>query len=246
MCTVSWFTTPTGYELFFNRDESRKRTEALPPESFVGETCEFLSPTDEQGGGSWMAVNQFGITVCLLNLYMDIDLIESDHFISRGQVIRDIADVSSLEEVYQRVSNFNLLQFRTFRVFAIDVEGKNTLLSWNGKELIVENDTLTPKSSSSVDTEAVRDGRKAMFREAGLQFSKDRNAFFDYQRGHEPNKNYSVCVHRELTKTVSMSHIVVDNEVVNYDYFAGSPCECHAPISKKIIRSTIDCQSDVA
>ncbi len=245
MCTVSWFTTPTGYELFFNRDESRKRTEALPPEPFSG-SCQFLSPTDKQGGGSWMAVNQFGITVCLLNLYSEIDLLESDHFVSRGKVIRDIADVASLDEVYERISLFNLSEFRTFRVFAIDVTGKNILLSWNGKELLVENDTVAPKSSSSLDTVVVRDGRKAMFREAGLQDSVDRNAFFDYQRGHEPNKDYSVCVHREFTKTVSMSHIVVDNELVRFDYFAGSPCECHVPVSQQIIHSTIDYQSDVA
>jgi len=31
MCTVSWFTTENGYELFFNRDESKQRTEALAP-----------------------------------------------------------------------------------------------------------------------------------------------------------------------------------------------------------------------
>ncbi len=246
MCTVSWFTTPSGYELFFNRDESRQRVEALPPEVFTDKSCEFLSPTDAQGGGSWIAVNQFGITACLLNLYTEADLVESDHFVSRGKVIRDIADVESLAEVRERVSSFDLTQFRTFRVFAIDTAGKNILLIWNGMELLIEYDTRSPKSSSSVDTEAVRDGRKAMFHEAGLETSTDREAFFAFQRGHEPNTNYSVCVHRENTKTVSMSHIVVDHGHAVFDYFADSPCQCTVPMSKEIVRSTINCQSDVA
>lgn len=246
MCTVSWFTTPKGYELFFNRDESKKRTEALPPEILSGETCEFLSPTDVQGGGSWVATNQFGVTVCLLNLYTDIDLVESDHYVSRGEIIREIAGISSINAVYEHISNYDLSEFRTFRVFAIDVSGKNILLAWNGQVLSVENDTLPPKSSSSVDTLQVVSGRKALFKNAGLDKSKNRADFLAYQRGHEPNKNYSVCVHREFTKTVSMSHIVVDNDTVKFDYFNGSPCECKQPVSSKLSRMTIDCQSDVA
>lgn len=246
MCTVSWFSTPKGYELFFNRDESIKRVEALPPESLLGNACEFLSPTDEQGGGSWVATNQFGITVCLLNLYTNIDLIESEHFVSRGQIVRDLADVSSLNAIYEQVNSFNLTQFRTFRVFAIDVSGKNIILAWDGKELAVESDTKAPKSSSSVDTLKVVAGRKKLFQDIGLLNSNDRAAFLSYHRSHEPNRNYSVCVHREFTKTVSMSHIVVDENTVYFDYYNGSPCECDKPVSKKISRLTIDCQSDVA
>lgn len=246
MCTVSWFATPKGYELFFNRDESIKRIEALPPEYFSGDKCDFLSPTDEQGGGSWVATNQFGITVSLLNLYTDIDLVESEHYISRGQIVRDLADATSLNEVFERVSGCDLAKFRTFRVLAIDVLGKNILLAWNGKKLTVDSDTQAPKSSSSVDTLKVVAGRKSMFRDAGLQDSTDRAAFLAYQRGHEPNKNYSVCVHREFTKTVSMSHIIVDENKVKFDYFNGSPCESFQAITTEIARLTIDCQSDVA
>ena len=43
-----------------------------------------------------------------------------------------------------------------------------------------------------------------------------------------------------------MSHIVVDENTVYFDYYNGSPCECDKPVSKKISRLTIDCQSDVA
>ncbi len=246
MCTVSWFVTPKGYELFFNRDESKKRAEALAPEKFTSATVDFLSPTDLQGGGSWVATNQLGITVCLLNLYTDIDLEESEHYFSRGKIIRDIAYLASLDEIYQHITKFDLSFFRTFRVFAIDSSGKNILIAWNGEKLTIEHDASAPKSSSSVDTQKVVAGRKALFKEVGLQNSTDRAAFFAYQRSHEPNKNYSVCVHRELTQTVSLSHIVVDDQSVVFDYFNGSPCENLEPISQEISRTSIDSQFDVA
>jgi len=246
MCTVSWFTTENGYELFFNRDESKQRTEALAPEKFSGSAANFLSPTDVQGGGSWVASNQFGLTVCLLNLYTDIDLVESEHYLSRGKIIRDIAGFVSLREVYQHVAQYDLSMFRTFRVFAIDSSGKNILISWNGIELTLENDVVAPKSSSSVDTQKVVSGRKKLFTELGLKDSHERDDFFAYQRGHEPNKNYSVCVHREFTQTVSLSHIVVDQDNVIFDYYNGSPCESFEPVSQKITRTSIDSQVDVA
>jgi len=237
MCTVSWFITPKGYELFFNRDESKSRAEARMPEKLTSATVDFLSPTDMQGGGSWVATNQLGITVCLLNLYTEIDLVESEHYYSRGKIIRDIAHLASLDEIYQHVTKFDLSLFRTFRVFAIDSSGKNIVIAWNGKKLTLEHDTTAPKSSSSVDTQKVVAGRKD---------STDRADFFAYQRSHEPNKNYSVCVHRELTQTVSLSHIVVDNQNVSFDYYNGSPCESLEPISQKIGRTSIDSQYDVA
>ena len=246
MCTVSWFTTPKGYELFFNRDESKKRTAALAPEKFSSATVDFLSPTDMQGGGSWVASNQLGITVCLLNLYTNIDLVESEHYLSRGKIIRDIAHLASLREIYQHIAKFDLSLYRTFRVFAIDDSGKNILIVWNGKKLTFEHDTAAPKSSSSVDTQKVVNGRKALFKKIGLQNSTDRAAFFAYQRSHEPNRNYSVCVHRELTQTVSLCHIVVDDQSVSFDYYDGSPCECFEPISQQITRTSIDSQFDVA
>ena len=46
MCTVSWFATRSGYELFFNRDENRQRAIATAPVKRASNACDFLSPTD--------------------------------------------------------------------------------------------------------------------------------------------------------------------------------------------------------
>ena len=63
MCTVSWFHTELGYELFFNRDEQKSRPTALEPRRFKQNNIESLMPIDPLGGGSWIATNNRGSTV---------------------------------------------------------------------------------------------------------------------------------------------------------------------------------------
>src|SRR5262245_8061057 len=67
--TVSWTPTREGYALRFNRDERRTRGPGLPPGMMEGDGVRFLAPTDADAGGTWIGVNQFGLTVGLLNRY---------------------------------------------------------------------------------------------------------------------------------------------------------------------------------
>ena len=76
MCTVSWRFELTAeqpaprFELFFNRDESRRRGPAHPPQIMepVGES-KLLAPIDSDAGGTWLAANEHGLVLALLNLY---------------------------------------------------------------------------------------------------------------------------------------------------------------------------------
>ena len=68
MCTVSWLHQPGGYHLLCNRDEKRTRSAALAPTVIETRrravTSRRSMPTC---GGTWIAVNEFGVSVCLLN-----------------------------------------------------------------------------------------------------------------------------------------------------------------------------------
>lgn len=238
MCTVSWFTTKNGYELFFNRDESRIRAEALPPQVRVAQNCSVLSPIDTEAGGSWIAVNHFGITVCLLNLYTKTDQQSKADFISRGFIIKDLMCCVSIADVIKQIEKFDLTQFRTFRVLAMDAQTNTVLLVWDGNQLTQEINPVSPKSSSSLHSEQVRDTRKSLYRELGLNKSDDRSRFLAFHQGHQPNKDYSVCVHRENTKTVSLSHIVVQADMVQFNYYSGSPCQNLQPETSSIKRQS--------
>ena len=67
MCTVSWLHQPAGYHLLCNRDEKRTRGVALGPRIQERAGVRFVAPADADFGGAWIAVNEFGVSLCLLN-----------------------------------------------------------------------------------------------------------------------------------------------------------------------------------
>ena len=69
MCTLTWHTYEHGYRLLFTRDELRSRACAGPPSvRFAGGTA-YVAPTDSDRGGTWIGVNELGITHCIVNTY---------------------------------------------------------------------------------------------------------------------------------------------------------------------------------
>ncbi len=69
MCTVTWTTRADGYDLFFNRDEHRARSTAQGPQTHSRPGARVIAPVDPDGGGTWLAVNEHGLSHCLLNYY---------------------------------------------------------------------------------------------------------------------------------------------------------------------------------
>ena len=67
MCTVSWVHQPGGYHLLSNRDEKRTRGTASAPALVERGGVRFIAPIDADFGGTWIAANEFGISLCLLN-----------------------------------------------------------------------------------------------------------------------------------------------------------------------------------
>lgn len=46
MCSVTWYLSDTGYQVFFNRDEQRSRALALPPKPYELQETSVLMPLD--------------------------------------------------------------------------------------------------------------------------------------------------------------------------------------------------------
>ena len=69
MCTVTWRTRADGYDLFFNRDEHRARSTAQGPQTHSRPGARVIAPVDPDGGGTWLAANEHGLSHCLLNYY---------------------------------------------------------------------------------------------------------------------------------------------------------------------------------
>lgn len=234
MCTLSWFKTAEGYELFFNRDEQVTRRRAELPEIYTSSSVKIIAPTDADAGGTWIAVNQYGLSLCLLNHYdSEIGLDTNREWVSRGTIVRELASNEALGLVELAFAGLDLLQFKPFRLFVLNPAGKSLFFTWDGKQVSMERNIDKPRTSSSYDPQTVRRVRKELFANSGLHDCNDRQRFLDFHASHDPEASaYSVCMHRDDANTVSLSHIVVDEANISFAYADGPPCQ--APLSEPL------------
>ncbi|MEM6795954.1 MAG: NRDE family protein [Acidobacteriota bacterium] len=226
MCTVSWAITDDGYELFCNRDELRSRREAEKPRAFRSEGVEFLAPTDTDAGGTWLAVNHFGITVCLLNRYRDAaDLqTQAEGFRSRGLLVRDLANAASASVAWERLGREAMEIYRPFTLLVADGRGGPIEVAWNGRHLSVPTAAEPPLVSSSRDPLGVHRRRRQLFAE---QVPREATpaALEAFHRSHLPERGaISPCMHRSDARTVSFTRIRVTRREVEMAYAPGPPC----------------------
>ena len=225
MCTMTWFVKDHGYELFFNRDESINRRRAKLPSIQFDQGVSYISPTDADAGGTWIASNQFGITICLLNHYQYEQLASYKKWTSRGEIVRRFAATEDIYLAEREFSELDLHDYRAFRMFIINQQGTNCLCIWDGHSVRIERNVKTPKFSSSIDAKHVKVIRKKLFLDSQLQQSQDAAGFLRFHSSHHPAKSQeSVCMHRPEGNTVSLSHVSVDSKSVDFSYADGPPC----------------------
>ena len=230
MCTMSWFTTPEGYELFFNRDERRARKPALPPAVREQGVVRYIAPLDGDFGGTWLGVNHRGLTLALLNGYVELDDLlrgPADEFTSRGLLLVSLIDSRSAEQLLRRLQREDLERFRSFHLLAFEPGGSQVMASWLRGKFRVARELEMPLVSSSFDTAEVCRTRRellpAMRREP---FAGPRELHLAYHRSHRPERGpSSVCMHRPEAQTVSFSRIAVDAAEVRFHYVPHAPCE---------------------
>lgn len=232
MCTLTWLfnNDSESYTLFFNRDELRTRKRALPPSlQQTHSGVNFLAPIDADAGGTWLAVNQYGLTICLLNNYMAKDP-DGHTFKSRGEIVLALIDCHSIKAVEEKLLAMNLSCYRGFQVVIFQHEVKQ--FSWDNINLT----QLIPKipvTSSSYDSEAVCRHRQQYFHSLDARNSLD--SLSEFHRSHinadmtliDVKSEFidSVCMHREFSKTVSQCSVQVNAQQVSIAYSDGSPCE---------------------
>ncbi len=100
MCTVSWIHEDNGYQLFCNRDERLTRREAQAPVLFERDGVRYLAPVDGEAGGTWIATNEFGVSICLMNGTTAIDADRRNR--RRGLLVAELASAGSVFEVNKR------------------------------------------------------------------------------------------------------------------------------------------------
>ena len=229
MCTMTWFYGAQGSQVFFNRDERRTRRPALPPAVHTRGGRRFVAPLDGDFGGSWLAVNECGLTLALHNAYADTSTAPpADGYTSRGLLLTSLIELSTAEDVLERLEQDGLRRFRSFLLTVFPVRELPIVASWIGQRLQVRRhvENALPLVSSAFDSAEVQSRRFELFRRMRQE---SRVAPFElhlaYHASHLPQRGaYSPCMHRPDACTVSFSRIRVEQEQVLFDYAPHSPC----------------------
>jgi len=152
MCTVSWLLANDGYQVFFNRDEQKGRALAHSPKYFNDLGVKYLMPVDPVGGGSWIAMNQAGLSICLLNYYQQKP--PEKELISRGLLVKSLISNTSLTKIRSALKKLHLHRYAAFTLLVFPSHltaqiGNVYAVRWDGRELTTVS-AVSPMISSSV------------------------------------------------------------------------------------------------
>jgi len=239
MCTVTWLRRPDGYDLLCNRDERHTRLPAKGPDVRESRGLRYIAPSDGNFGGTWISVNELGVSLCLLNAYGDEPPPEpAAGWTSRGLLLAELADSENIRDARRRIVHGDLAPFQPFTIVVAASTHPPSLVRWNGKRLEVDGSVRSPVVSSGGDAEAARLARSAQL-EALLRSARRPNLALleSYHRSHEPERGpLSVCMHAESASTVSFSVVSVRASAVAFRYEPGAPCERATPEEIAIAR----------
>ena len=231
MCTVTWLRSNDGYELLCNRDERHTRLPGAAPLLHTQSGVRYVAPVDGNHGGSWIAVNHFRISFCLLNRYISPGSSKSEEKVyrSRGLLLFDLVDAPSLVEVRERVSRFRLEQYEPFTLLALEPDSPALLLKWCGRQLFhhFNDEDSMLLVSSSYDQTGTEISRRGLFDKMRSEREQsDAEWLHAFHASHLPYRGpYSPCMHREDASTVSYSCVRVAGTRTEFSYFSGAPCE---------------------
>lgn len=227
MCTASWHRGLSGYRLFFNRDELRTRGEARAPQLFERDGVRALAPVDGDGGGSWIGVNQHGLSLGLLNGYQDELPRDAGRLESRGGVVTRLLFEATHADLEEGLAELPFERLRGFRLLVLDAAGEARLHRWDGRELSLGLLPELPLTSSSRDPEGAGRARRQHLEALRQRHGElSERVLVDFHTSHEPERGArSTCMHRDDASTVSASWIAVEEERVLFRYAPGAPCE---------------------
>lgn len=234
MCTVSWaWSGATGaeyssYELGFNRDERLTRGQELAPRQFDLKGTQVLAPTDGDHGGTWLALNEHGLTTCLLNGYAVSRGPERASYTSRGLLVRELSDSPSSAHLMQRLQTADLQLYPPFVLLAISPGAPAAVARWDGLELTLEQDVddQRPLASSGHDQQTAQRWRSARYAELLAVTSGDHGRLLerflcDHAQGASA---FTACMHRPDAATRSQCRVRVDAKRVELVHVPGPPC----------------------
>lgn len=227
MCTVTFIARKRGYALGMNRDEKSTRPIGLPPKKRMLNGHAVISPS-EPGGGTWIAVNDSGTTLALINRY-SITTRVVGNAVSRGEVVNAVSAAISPEVAETALRGLLLGRINPFRLIGVfPATSEIVEWRWNLKKLHRRDHRWETQQwiSSGFDEPTAQRTRGRTFQEALHQHSAGHVDWLRrLHRSHSPQSGpFSTCMHRADAATVSYTEVTVSSDRVMMHHHTGAPC----------------------
>jgi hypothetical protein len=227
MCTVTFIARRNGYALGMNRDEMLTRAAGLPPRLTHLNGRAILAPS-EPSGGTWIGVNDTGVTLALINWY-SITSHVTGQATSRGEVVKLALSSDSPALVNTMLKELPLARVNPFRLIGVFPSDKAVVeWRWNLQHLERRDHRWRTNTwiSSGFDEPGAQQTRGKTFGEALRQTSAGSTDWLRrLHRSHSPECGpYSHCMHRTDAATVSYTEVTVTHRLVTMRHAPGTPC----------------------
>jgi hypothetical protein len=229
MCTLSVMTRDHSHVLAMNRDERIARGAGEIPEIHQLDGTTAIYPSDG-AGGTWIAANEYGITLALLN-WNDVVRRPPDgsKARSRGQIIPALGSSSRMGELQAASGLLDLERTPPFRLVGVfPSERAIGEWRWDSSQLTFDAHEWRPRHwfSSGLSDKQAESLRGAACR--NVEHESDAGSVPWLRRLHASHAGgpgaFSLCVHRDDVKTLSYSEVTVTPAGVEMGHFRGSPC----------------------
>jgi hypothetical protein len=237
MCTVSFIARQNGYALAMNRDEKLTRAAGLPPKLREVDGRTVLCPS-ESGGGTWIALNDAGVTLALINWYSVKTCVKAGG-VSRGEVVNSVSTATSPVFADAALAQVPINRINPFRLIGVfPVTGEIVEWRWNLKRLVRRRHRWRTQQwiSSGFDEPTAQRVRGRVLAQARRQRSVGNLDWLRrLHRSHSPKIGpFSICMHRADAATVSYTEVTVSSREAVMRYHASAPCQSSTPIVHRI------------
>jgi len=228
MCTVTFIARKNGYALGMNRDEQLSRVAGLPPSKKMINGCAVLAPS-ESGVGTWIALNDAGVTFALINWYSISTQVNGEP-VSRGKVVNAACAAKAPDLAAAALARLPLQQINPFRLIGVfPTTNEIAEWRWDLKTLVRKNHGWRNQQwiSSGFDELAAQRVRSRTFRAALKEKSAGSLGWLRrLHRSHSPQAGpVSTCMHRADAATVSYTEVNISPTKALMSYNAGPPCK---------------------
>ncbi|MBI4718535.1 MAG: NRDE family protein [Planctomycetes bacterium] len=227
-----------GFRLACNRDESRARPAALPPVTRLFGARRAVLPIDPVSGGTWVAANDAGLVLTLLNVYPTTPgtrtlPVGERSLRSRGTIIPPLLELGDADSAAREAQALLPEEFPPFRLLLVDGrhvhEGRSDGrgMAWSVTPMGEQALLFT---SSGLGDEVVEAPRRRLFNEmfrAEADWVAQQDEFHRHSWPDHPE--LSVCMRRAEACTVGHTVVEVTDLLVALSHRPGAPDQPGGP-----------------